>query len=198
MFSKRSETTTRGKNWEPAPYLAALAPSLHLISRQGINTKHSINLWHSPYLLPIQYSFGFLLIPKSHQIESSTKVSPRCFEFPPSHTCPTWGWPVGIREQVDGLVLPFDTASVALGAARSCSITPLLTGTLDFTELTHLQLVLEIRQESLISHFSLSILCRYKWKWLSVNLVHLGSVGRTTVTYRALQVKIWILHASVL
>lgn len=181
MLSKRSETISRRKNRGPVPDLAALGPSLQLISRQDVNAKHSMNPWHYPHL-PIQCSFGFLLISKNHQIESSTKVSLGCSEFPHSHTCPTWGWPVGTREERHGLVLPSDTESMALGAAHSCPTTHLLTGTLGFTELTHLQTVLEIRQESLISGFSLSILFKYKWKWLSVTLVYPGSMGETTIT----------------
>lgn len=181
MLSKRSETITRSKNREPVPDLAALGPSLQLTSSQDVNAKHSMNPWHYPYL-PIQCSFGFFLISKNHQIESSTKVSLGCFEFPHSHICPTWGWSVGTREEIDGLVLLSDTASVALRAAHSCPTTHLLTGALGFTELTHLQTVLEIRQESLISGFSLSILFKYKWKWLSVSLVYPGSMGETTTT----------------
>lgn len=111
------------KKQRTCPRLTALGPSLQLISRQDVNAKHSMNLWHYSDFL-IQCSFGFLFISKNHQIESSTKVSLGCFKFPHSHTCPTWGWPVGTREQIDGLVLPSDTASMALRAAHFCSIPP--------------------------------------------------------------------------
>lgn len=123
------------------------------------------------------HSFGFLLISRHYEIQSSPLVSPGCFGFPDVHTSPTWGEPVGIREQVGGLTCPVPQHRWLWELPILLYHTPfhLLTGTLDLAEPVHLQPVLETRQEALTSPFSLNM---YWWKWLSGNFVCSGMYRR--------------------